>query len=246
MEIENEINNENNNKINREINNEIKLEENQNNFLESMFGKAINSAIDIGLRAILPDLIENQIIDIKNSLFENGIKGGIKTAVNSTVDFAKSTVGIFTGKFQNVSQIQTAIGSGGIIDTFSNLLDKAINKTYESGHINETIYNVIKNGKNILLDNITNNIKNELNNQNNSIEKLKIYIENWKDCYKNKDFEGMTKEYNKIANQLNNVIPMENILKDARDVEKIHNLIKNNGYNFEITDIEKELINKFV
>ena len=51
-----------------EINNNINLEKSNNNFLNNIFGKTINTAIDIGLKAILPDLIENQIIDIKNSL----------------------------------------------------------------------------------------------------------------------------------------------------------------------------------
>ena len=44
----------------------------KNNFFNNTFGKTINYAIDIGLRAILPDLIENQVIDIKNSLLNNG------------------------------------------------------------------------------------------------------------------------------------------------------------------------------
>ena len=49
--------------LNNEINNNINVE--KNNFLNSVLGKTINTAIDIGLRAILPDLIENQVIDIK-------------------------------------------------------------------------------------------------------------------------------------------------------------------------------------
>ena len=51
--------------------------EQQNNFLETTLGKTINTAIDIGLRAVLPDMIEEQVIDIKNVLFNNGLKEGI-------------------------------------------------------------------------------------------------------------------------------------------------------------------------
>ena len=47
--------------------------ENQNNFLQTTLGKTINTAIDIGLRAILPDMIEEQVIDIKNVLFNFSI-----------------------------------------------------------------------------------------------------------------------------------------------------------------------------
>ena len=59
--------------IENQINNNIKIE--KNNLLNNIIGKTINNAIDIGLKTILPDLIENQIIDIKNSLLENGLKG---------------------------------------------------------------------------------------------------------------------------------------------------------------------------
>lgn len=228
--------------IENEINNEIKIE--KNNFLNSVIGKTINNAIDIGLKTILPDLIENQVIDIKNSLLENGLKDGIETAVNSAIDFGKSAVGIFTGNFENMTQVRTAVSDGGIIDTMSDLLDKVINKTYENGYINKSVSTVIKNGKNLLLENISSNIKNKLDEQTNTVQKLERYVDNWKEYYNNKDFEGMTKEYNKIEKQLDKIIPLENILKETRKVEMLHNLIKNNGQNFNITENEKELVEK--
>ena len=229
--------------IENEINNNIKLE--KNNFLNNIIGNTINNAIDIGLKSILPDLIENQIIDIKNALFENGLKGGIETAIDSAINFGKSTIGIFTGNFENMTQVRTAVADGGIIDTMSELLDNAINKTYEKGYINRSVSTVIKNGKNVLLDNISSNIKSQLDKQSNIVENLGRYIENWKEYYSNQDFEGMTKEYNKIQKQMGNIIPLENILKEIRNVEVIHNLIKNNGQNFEISNLEKELAEKF-
>ena len=39
----------------------------QNNFLNSILGKSINSAIDIGIRTIFPDFIESQIISLKDN-----------------------------------------------------------------------------------------------------------------------------------------------------------------------------------
>ena len=230
MEIENEI-----------INN-IQIE--KNNFLNSIIGKTINNAIDIGLKSILPDLIENQIIEIKNVLLTNGLKAGIESAVENAIYFGKSAIGIFTGNFENMTQVRTAVADGGIIDTVSDVLDDVINKTYESGYINKSVSSVIKKGKNILLENISSNIKNELDEQTNSIEKLERYVNNWKEYFENKDFAGMTKEYNKIKKQLDNIIPLENILKETREVEVVHNLIKNNGQNFDISNLEIELAEK--
>lgn len=226
--------------LNNEINNNINVE--KNNFLNSVLGKTINTAIDIGLRAILPDLIENQVIDIKNALLQNGLKSGIDTAVNSAINLGKSAVGIVTGNFENMDQVRMAVGNGGIVDTVSNVLDKAINNTYKKGYIDKTVTSIIKNGKNVLLNNISNNIKNELDQQTNSVEKLEKYINNWKEYYNKEDFEGMTKEYNKIKTQLNKVVPLENILKETRKVETLHELIKNNGQNFNITELEKNAI----
>lgn len=228
--------------IQNEINNNIETE--KNNFLNNVIGKTINNAIDVGLKSILPDLIENQVIEIKDTLFENGLKAGVETAVDSAIDFGKSAIGIFTGNFENMTQVRTAVADGGIIDTMSDLLDSVINKTYQAGYINRSVSTLIKNGKNVLLENISSNIKNELDVQTNSVEKLGRYVDNWKEYYNNKDFEGMTKEYNKIKAQLDNIIPLENILKETREVEVLHNLIKNNGQNFDVSNLEKELVEK--
>lgn len=61
-------------KNNLELNNKIVNEKTQKSFLESTLGKAVNTAIDIGLRAILPDFVENQVIGIKNNLLNYGLK----------------------------------------------------------------------------------------------------------------------------------------------------------------------------
>ena len=54
----------------------------------------------------------------------------------------------------------------------------------------------------------------------------------------------MEKEYNKIKSELKKLIPIENTINNARNVELLHNLIKNNGQNFNLTQEEIELANK--
>ena len=52
--------------VNQELENkDLVTVEKQNGFLNSSVGKIINTAIDLGLRWILPDFVENQIIDVK-------------------------------------------------------------------------------------------------------------------------------------------------------------------------------------
>ena len=116
--IENELN------LNKEITNSNE----QTNFLETTLGKTINTAIDIGIRALLPDFVDEQIINIKDNLLNYGLKDGITKTIDDAIDIGKSAIGIFTGNFENVSQMQNAIETGGLIDGISSLLDTVVDK----------------------------------------------------------------------------------------------------------------------
>ncbi len=243
----------NNNEL--EINKNINLENNnaqevtyekQKNFLESSLGQVINGGINLGLRAILPDLIEDEVIEIKDSIITDGFKAGIKTAIDNVVDLGKSVLGIFTGKFENMSQVKDVIKKGGLIDSVSDVLDWGINKAKEKDLINNNTANLIKKGKNTILNTVNNNIENNMTSQIESIEKIDKYISNWNEYYNNQDFTNMEKQYNKMEKELEIVMPLENVITKARVIENLHNLIKNNGKNFNLSDEEIELANKLV
>ena len=51
----------------------------------------------------------------------------------------------------------------------------------------------------------------------------------------------MEKEYKKIEKQLNNIAPIEKTINEAKTIMTLHNLIKNNGKNFDLTSEELEL-----
>ena len=218
--------------------------ENQNTFLQTTLGKTINTGIDIGIRAILPDYIEEQIIDLKNNLIEYGLKDGIKKSIDDAIDLGKSTIGIVTGNFENISQAQQAIKSGGVIDNVSNLLDDIIDKLKNNGKINYVVANTIKQGKNSILNNVEKNIENTFSNQLESLEYIEKYINNWKEYFNNKDFNGMEKEINKIEKKYKDLIPIENTINHIRTIENLHNLIKNNGQDFNLTREQFELAEK--
>lgn len=213
----------------------------QNQFLNSTIGKVINTAVDLGLRWVLPDFVENQVIDVKNSLMKGGLKEGIDKAVESAVELGKSVTGIFTGKFENVSQAQNAIKNGGIIDGVSNVIDSALATTTKKGWIPKDIANLIRQGKNVILDNVSTNIETEFVSQLNQIEKLGKYENNWKTYFKIEDFEGMEREYQKIKRKLKEIMPLEETIKQARAIENIHELIKNNGQNFQLSEEQMKL-----
>lgn len=244
--MENILNEESNN-IKNTLNN-LKLNQNelinsnaQNNFLDTTLGKVINTAVDLGLRWVLPDFIENQIIDVKDSLIKGGLKQGIDKAIDSAIELGKSVTGIFTGKFENISQAQNAIKNGGIIDGVSNALDSAISFSTKRGLIPSNIATIIRQGKNVILDNVSNNIETEFVNQLNSVEKLGKYENNWRNYFRSQNFEGMEREYQKIKEKLKEILPLETTLKEARQIENLHLLIKNNGQDFNLTQEQLEL-----
>lgn len=218
----------------------------QENFFKSRIGKAINIGINCGIRTICPNLIEEQVIDIKDALLENGISGGIKEICNSIKDFSRSVEGIITGKFESVSQIEFAIKNGGVIDTFSDVLDYAIGKAKENGKLEKDVAKLLIKEKNVLLKDVTKSISEELLSEQKSIEKLERYCNDWKNAFQNKNFKDMEKVYKKIEKQIGNVIPIQNTVIESKKIENIHNLIKNNNGNFDVTKEELELAEKLV
>ena len=231
--------------VEKQIDNNIETKditiEEQKSFLETTFGKTINAGIDIAMKALLPDFIEDQIIEVKDVLLSEGLKDGIKTLIDSAVDLGKSTLGIFTGKFENISQVETVVKNGGILDGISDLVDKVIDKAASKDLINNTVAKLLKKGKETIVKTVNDNIEKSITNQIEAVEKVNEYSEKWNTYYNEKNFDKMDKEYNKIKNKLEELVPLENIIKKAREIENLHMLIKNKGGKFEISNEELEL-----
>ena len=236
MEIENKLNNENNIENN--------LEKEQKNFLETTLGKIVNTGLDIGIRALLPDFIDEQVINLKDNLFEYGLAEGITKTIDDVIDLGKSAIGIFTGNFENVEQMQSAVQSGGLIDGISSLLDTVVNKVMQKGLINYNVASMLKQGKNVILNNIESNIEKTFADQLTTGTNLERYINNWKTSFDKQDFNSMEEAFEKIEEQLTILAPMENTINQARTIENLHNLIKNNGQNFNLTKEQLELAEK--
>lgn len=213
----------------------------ENNFFQSNLGQAINSAVDIGLKAILPNFIEDDIIEIKDAFIEEGFSEAIDTAIEKAVSLGKTAIGTITGSFETVSQAKKAIEKGGLIDGVSDAIDFVLKKAKSAGLISKDISNLIKNSKNAILNTVSTNIENEFDIQNEKIEKLQNYNNKWKEAFENKDFEKMSQNMKKIQKILSNIIPIENVINESRKMENLHELIKNNGKNFDLNEEEINL-----
>lgn len=231
---------------NLDIENNLSKDINQEKFINTTLGKTINSGIDIGLRALLPNFIEDKIIELKDNLLEYGLKDGINKTVKDTMQEGKRAIGIVTGNFDDVTQIQSVLKSGGTVDQISYVLDFAIRQVKNAGLINNKVESILKNGKDSILHNIESSLENTLNEQAENITNLEKDIKEWKESFENKDFDNMQKQYNKIEKNMNKLIPFEKTIKDARIVENLHNLIKNNGKNFDLNNETIELAKKLI
>lgn len=140
----------NNEKNNLYLSNNIKqekLEKEQNSFLQTNLGRAINGGIDLGLRVLLPNFIEDEVISIKDSLITEGFSAAISTAIEEATNLGKSAMGLITGTFENISQVNKAIKKGGLIDTISDILDTGISWAQKHGYIEKGTAKTIKKRK---------------------------------------------------------------------------------------------------
>lgn len=214
---------------------------NENNFWENTFSNTINGALEAGLRMLLPDKIENEVINIKDAFMEQGFPGAIKETINSAINIGRKLLGNESKNFENIDQIGQAFKDGKLIEGVSNTIDFVLDKIEKNNILPENITNIIKSGKNILLNCVSNDVNNELVIENKNINKLKKYTEKWKEEYNNRDFNSMEKTMKKINSIMEKIAPIESVINEAKSIENMHDLIKNNGQNFELNYEEKEL-----
>ena len=249
IELDQKDINKNDNKISNELQNSLEKTNNvtvesQNNFLETTLGKAVNVGLDLGLRAVLPDLIETQVIDIKNIMMQQGVKEGINTAIKSAIDIGKSAMGIVTGKFDSISQAHTAVKKGGVLDAVSTTIDTVLKSATKNKVISKDASNLLKKVKNAIVNTVSNKIEESFMTQVKSTERMGKYISNWNEYYKQQDLSGMEREYKKIKTQLKELLPIETTLQEARKIENIQTLIQNKNGDFNLSEEELELAKK--
>ena len=73
---------------------------------------------------------------------------------------------------------------------------------------------------------------------------VKNYCSKWKSSYGAENFKEMEKNFKNIEKYLNKITPLEKTITEARKIENLHNLIKNNGNNFNISETDKILAEK--
>ena len=234
---------ENINELGNKISNDLNLKNIQDKFLNSTLGQIANTAIDVGIKIMLPDYLENEVIEVKDALISEGLNEGINTAIENAIKIGKKMIGMENKEFVSIEQAIKAVGEGNVIKNISEGIDTVLNKVTDSNIIPSDITNKIKEGKNVILNNIDTNIESEFKNEIKALEKIEKYIGNWEKSYLKKDIESLNKEYNKIEKQMKKVLPLEKIINNVNKIRNIKELI-NNTENFDFNNMYLDLARK--
>ena len=204
--------------------------------------KVANNALNFGLKAILPDFFEEDIIQIKDSFINEGFEKGLEEAKEKAEEVWKSVKGVFTGEFDTVGEIQKLIQKNGILDTASDLVDKITKLLLSKKIINKTTYNLIKTGKKEIINALEGELNNYYKVDNYDFEGLSEQIEKWQKNYNDSDYESMEKTAKTILNILDKVDQIEAVITKARNIQKVQKYIQEKGSKEKLTKAERKLI----
>lgn len=223
---------------------ETALNNTQGDFLNTQIGQAINKGLDLGLKILLPDIIDDRVVELKNNILESDAAYGIKNIVSNAILEGSKSLGLNNKNYETIEQTKQVVEKGKVLDSVYGFIDSAITDLINDKKINKTTSNKLTNQKDIINKNIENSIEKSFSDELKNFNKLEKYISNWKECYNNKDFSGMQKEYYKMNTIMKNVMPFEKTINEYRYVENMQKLIKNNNKSFDLTEEQKELAEK--
>ena len=204
--------------------------------------KIANKALDFGLKTVLPDFIEDEVIQIKDAFIKEGFIAGLEEAKQQIDEVWKSVKGIFTGEFDNIGQIKKLVQKDGILDTASTLVDKITKKLLDNKIITKQTYNIIKTGKKEIINALEEELNKYYKIDEYDIEKLEKQIQEWKESYQNGDYEAMEKNSEKISQTLQKSKTIEKTINKARNIEKLQKYIQEKGSIEKLTKEEKKLL----
>ncbi len=204
------------------------------NQIDDRFCEAITNTIDSIyneiLKAFLPDSIEDKVIKIKDQI---GLSKLSKNVENLLRGFINNK-----GEKDLTKRIKALD-----IEKQTNTLISNIEDAFKLS-INEI--NKLENNKKTISKKVEEQLNKEIKSYISTFEKNDQYISEWEKFYKSKDFKNMDKVYKKIEKNVKNIIPIEEKIKEVRELENLHLRIKMKGGDFNLTNEEIELAKKLV
>lgn len=212
----------------------------QDNALSGILNNVINWSIDAGLRYILPDSIENEVIKIKNDFINGNTAQKIIDNIKEVINFNKENK--IQKEILNINEIKDFLKNPNTLKFLANTVDEILIKNFQEKDIKIEKNNT----KKIITENIENKLNDEIESQIKSFNKIENYKNEWYKNYENKDLEKMNKTLKKINKEFKKIIPIENTIKEIRKIENLNELINSKGGDFNVTKEERELANRLI
>lgn len=207
--------------------NENKFYQMTSNTVETAYNMT-NKIFDGIIRGILPDSIEDNVINIKDALELNKLAQKVAT-VTETIFYKKGNFNDIINSLEIEKRTETII--------------KNVNELF---NLKGTDISKIENSKDKINDKLKKELTDAVNKYVKSLNKNQEYMETWKHHYENKDIKNMEKEYKKIEKNMEKLLPIEKEINKIRKIENITTLIKEKGGDFNLTKEELELVNKLI
>lgn len=230
------------NKIELNINKDLEISKKSESNLKNGFNSILNSGMDLALKTVLPDFIEDQIIEIKDVIMEEGLKDGVKTLYEDFKDFFKTIFGK-NDNFLITSEINSLTKRGGFIDELSKGLSKGLDYAKEKNIISDSTAKILKSGKTSMIKTFSNELKSSVLDNLKDFDKLDKYVKKWNENYEKKDFQKMERNAVQIEKLSESVLPFSKLIDETTSLLNIHNYIRDNK-TFDISKNELDVLKK--
>lgn len=216
----------------------------QKEFLDTTIGKIVDAGLDFAISTFVPDLIEKPVSNLKDKLLSwdfNKEKETISSGALEQTKKLEENSGKEVDIGNVVANLKDFLKEEKTINSFSKIIDAAIKELVDKDKISSNVSKMVKEGKNAVVEKIKEKIDHELDGQIVYVEELKEQTEKWKNYYQEKDIKNMKAVSKKIDSLMEDIMPIDTILTEAKQIQNLQQLIENNNNQFDLSSTQLEL-----
>lgn len=216
----------------------------QKEFLDTTIGKIVDAGLDFAISTFVPDLIEKPVSNLKDKLLSwdfNKEKETISSGALEQTKKSEENSGKEVDIGNVVANLKDFLKEEKTINSFSKIIDAAIKELVDKDKISSNVSKMVKEGKNAVVEKIKEKIDHELDGQIVYVEELKEQTEKWKNYYQEKDIKNMKAVSKKIDSLMKDIMPIDTILTEAKQIQNLQQLIENNNNQFDLSSTQLEL-----
>lgn len=213
---------------------EISLGEQAGNIFNNI-SDAFSNAVKKGTELI--DFPDNLGETIKNGLEKIDLKEIGVSAAETALKNGMKSLGMKSSTFNSLKNIFDAVIEGDLKKGLASGLNVAISAL----KIPTTAKTLLKNGKNLILDQVfEDELKTLMTKQKNTISRINKKCVQMEEAFKTNDVKTLDRVAKTLKTDLEKVMPIQDVISKGNSIINRYNLYKNKGTQ-ELTQIEKEL-----